>query len=304
MTHGARPASVGFWVVLLCALAAGAAAERTERLDEQWRLDPPYLFTVPVARPLPPFDVSVSAGSTFATGTHQIAGSVIVGLGGLAQAEYANIRVLRDMGGDDLMAEDVPAGGLKVYLPVASVARVFPDVAAAVRRTFERTRTDEANGRQQVADLHLVGSWNLFGTARRETGWRGIEVHAGAHLTGARLSGAAPAPHTSAPESDMASERTTDNRWRPFGGLEIWTTRTSELIAEVQWTPVLRVDSGALDTVWSGRAGMRFFFSPYFSADIGATYREDFETIADAQLLARASFAIPVHQLYERYTKR
>jgi len=283
---------------------------RGDGVDEQWLVDPPQLFAVPVARPIPAFDLHLSSYSTFATDAHHVRTTAILGLTGLAQVEVTNVRVLSELESSRRTVENFPSAALKVYLPFGKVGWWIPDVAAVARRTFPGPEKRALAYRQQTGELYLVGSWNLFGAGRKPSGWRGMDVHVGMSLIGARVIPANPEAkdetthQTTTNEEPMATPTKNietplvSNEWMPFGGIEVWLTRRAEVLAEVQWVPALNASQSGIETVWSARSGMRFFFTPYLSVDVGGLYQENFETIADTNFEARVSFTVPIHRLY------
>lgn len=314
----------GLGIVVGAGLLASAAAQPNEKsVDEQWLSKPPQVFAVPTARPIPAYDLGLSSYSTFATDSHQIRTTGIFGLAGLAQIEATNIRVVADLAREARTIENIPAAGVKVFIPISRLTRILPDVAASAWRTFPATERRETSYRQETGDVYLVGSWNLFGSPGKTSGWRGIDIHAGANLSGARIRRASdptmdagegeadqsmePTDTTDgdhaampAPEALASGATTVSNEWMPFGGVELWLTRRVALLGELKWTPSVVKADGMVESVWSARSGVRVFFAPYLSADVGVQYQEDFDTVADTNLEARISLLVPVHQLLRR----
>ncbi|MDA1191560.1 MAG: hypothetical protein O3A46_07750 [Candidatus Poribacteria bacterium] len=264
-------------------IVGGSAVAKTA-VDEQRLVDPPHLFSIPTAQVLPAFDVNVAAESALSSDAHRIGGTLLVGVGDLAQIEWTTTRTYSDLGQPELKTVDAPSIGLRLALPLSRAGRLLPDVAASVRRNFEWQQDEPTPTQEFIGDLYLVGSWNLFGDHSPDSGWRGIDLHAGGNLTGLR-------------RSDGGGSETL-NEWTPFAGIELWMTRGSELMVEWRRLPIAR--GTALETAWSARGGMRFFFTPYLTLDVGAHYREDFETVADTNLEARFGFTVPVHQIHQK----
>jgi hypothetical protein len=307
-------------LVLLVGILASTVA-KGDRVDEQWLVDPPQLFAVPVARPIPAFDVQLSSYSTFATAAHQVRATAILGLTGLAQVEVTNARIISELTSANRMVENVPAAGFKLYLPFGKVGRMIPDLAVVTWRTFPGAERRSLAYRLQTGELYVVGSWNLFGSPKKPSGWRGVDLHTGMNLTGARIypatGGVAMTDNhdelknqtggTDEMDSEpmaspviSASPPLVSNEWMPFAGVEVWLTRQAELLAEMQWIPVLNDSPLGIDTLWSARTGVRFFFSPYLTVDVGGQYQENFETVADTNLEARVSLTVPMHRFYDR----
>jgi len=50
---------------------------------------------------------------------------------------------------------------------------------------------------------------------------------------------------------------------------------------------------------WIGTLGVRFFLTRYVAADVGVTYRSDFEGVSDTLIGTKLEISIPTHKIYE-----
>jgi len=244
--------------------------------------EPPRLFDVPVADTLKSFDINVSGAGTFGTDRFSFLGTGYFGLGKMVQVEIGAVKVLRKLDEDEAELTSIPTAGIKIFFPGERVSWILPDVSASFRRTFGREEErDSITYRKELADLFAMASKTLISFR----GWRGIRLHGGIDYIGASLTGSEPQKFL-----------------KPFGGIEIWTTKKAKLMGEFKWN----ADFGDEDKpelqqvpVWVAIAGARVFLTRFLTTDIGVKYQEDFTTAADAKIEARISLSIPTHLIWQ-----
>jgi hypothetical protein len=246
--------------------------------------EPPRLFNIPTAPAIRSLDLNASGGVTFATGEFSFLGSGLIGLGDVAQFELSTFGAFSRFGEGETDLLRTPAAGVKVYLPFDRVSKFLPAISGAFRRSFGEKEEGEEYQRQ-LADLYLMASKRFFSGTR----WRGFSLHAGADYLGARL-------------TDLHSnEAFTKNFLMPFAGIEVWIAPKVKLMGEFEWTPSFKEDDPKekIDSVWMTIGGVRYFLTHFITIDIGVKYREDFDSIADANVESRIAVSIPTHLIYK-----
>jgi len=262
-----------FFIITFVAIYTSSVyAKRTELFE------PPRLFDVPVADTLKSFDINISGAGTFGTDRFSFLGTGYLGLGKMVQLEIGAVKILRKLNEEYSELTNIPAAGIKILFPGERVSWMLPDISASFRRTFGREEAiDSIIYKKELADLFAMASKTIIAFK----GWRGIRLHGGVDYIGASLTGSKPQEFL-----------------KPFGGIEIWTTKKAKLMGEFKWM----ADFGTEDKpelqeepVWVAIAGARVFLTRFLTTDIGLKYQENFKTAADARIEARVSLAIPTH---------
>lgn len=246
--------------------------------------EPPRLFNIPTAPAIRSLDLNASGGVTFATGEFSFLGSGLIGLGDVAQFELSTFGTLSRFGEGETDLLRTPAAGVKVYLPFDRLSKLLPAVSGAFRRSFG----EEEEGKEykrQLADLYIMASKSFFSGGK----WRGFSLHAGADYLGARLTNLS------------SNEEFTENFLMPFAGIEIWIAPKVKLMGEFEWIPSFKEadPKDKIDSIWMAIGGVRYFLTNFIAIDIGVKYREDFDSIADANIESRVALSIPTHLIYK-----
>ena len=276
MKQQAKPYIKLFFIITFAAIYTSSVYAKRAELFE-----PPRLFDVPVADTLKSFDINLSGAGTFGTDRFSFLGTGYLGLGKMVQVEVGAVKVLRKLDEGESELTSIPAAGIKILFPGERVSWLLPDISASYRRTFGREEAiDALTYQKELADLFAMASKTLISLR----GWRGIRAHGGIDYIGASLTGSK------------------DQEFlRPFGGIEIWTTKKAKLMGEFKWVADFGPeDKPALqdEPVWVAIAGARVFLTRFLTTDIGLKYQENFDTAADAKIEARVSLAIPTHLIY------
>jgi hypothetical protein len=176
---------------------------------------------------------------------------------------------------------------VKIYIPFERASGFLPDISASYRRTFARDeQKDSITYKKELADLYVMASKTLISFDN----WRGIRLHGGLDYLGASF-------------TDSKMQRGILEEFLPFGGIEIWATDRAKLMGEFEWVANFN-EQGTIpkledDPIWMAIVGARIFLTRFLTADIGARYQENFETVADAKIEVNLSVSIPIHLIYD-----
>lgn len=280
-----------FEILLVCLGATGVwGGERGRGMaSAPPPIEPSNLFTIPTGKVIESLDMEVSgAGILFGEDAFSSLGTVVLGLGDIAEMQVGTLQMLSSLKGTETMVS-TPGGGLKVYLPLW---RNVQGVAASFRRSG--TYEEEVGAqiyRGKVGEFDAVVSLANFADAYMGAtaggGWNGIKVkaHVGMHYTDASLT---------------AGETVEQTFWKPIGGLEVWKGDSrARIVAELGWVPHFTAD-GNIEEIRSLIGGVRFFFSKHVTFDIGVRHQNNFGGLSESTIQTRLHMAIPTHLLRER----
>lgn len=248
-------------------------------------IEPSQLFTIPTGQVVRSMDIDASAASVLFGEKTVVPVRAALGLGDIAEMQIGTLELTSDLASPNRLVS-VPAGGLKVYLPLWRYAH---GIAASFRRSG--TFAERGNGHDyegKIGEFYTVLSGANFPIgANNSHGWNGIKIksHLGAKYTDANLTGA---------------ETHKRSAWRPVGGFEVWRSNArARILAELSWATNFTNDGHIEDTrVLIG--GVRYFFSKHVTFDIGVRHQGNYGGLAESTIQTRLHMAIPTHALRDR----
>ena len=260
-------------------------------------VEPSFLFTVPAGRVVRSMDLDIALSGVFfgAGGEQSLGTAAALGLGDIAQVELGSMGISNSLAGPRRV-DAVPAGGLRVYLPVW---RYLQGLTATFRRSgTSEVRLGDEDYRMKVGDLALMGTLANFATSEEGAaaagGWQGIKVrtHLGLIYVDPNLSNSA------------GSLRMAGGFWKPFGGLELWRRDSrARVMAELGWNADFG-PQGGIEAIAVVTGGVRFFFSKHVTADIGIKHQSDYHGLSESVMQFKIRMALPTHLLRDRIVGR
>lgn len=277
-------------IMLLLIFVAGAFARERAVVAAAPPIEPPYLFTIPTTSLVKSLDLDVSGAGIFLEDKSALGGA-IWGVGDIAQVELSMLNMVSSLKKPNHLSS-VPAGGLKVALPVWKYCH---GIAAGVRRSgTHKEKVNAVAYKEKVGGLYVVTSIANFlepgEGATTGDGWKGIKIrtHLGVDYVNARLT-----PST-------VEEK---NFWRPIGGIEIWRGNSripfARIMAELGWNVHFKNEEQIKD-IWVVTGGMRFFWHSYGTIDFGARYQSNYEGLSELAMQAQFRLHLPTHLLRDR----
>ncbi|MSR82815.1 MAG: hypothetical protein EXS58_07800 [Candidatus Latescibacteria bacterium] len=260
-------------------------------------IEPSYLFTVPAGRVVRSMDLDVAASGVFfsAGGEKPVGGAVVLGLGDIAELELGSLALSSSLQGTR-QVQVVPAGGLRVYLPVW---RYWQGVSASFRRSG--TIEEQVGGvsyQEKVGHFSLTATLANFPSSDEGSaavgGWEGIKVKA--HLGLIYVD-----PNMQSTGQEISGQ---EGFWRPYGGLELWRRDSrARVMAELAWNADFG-PQGRIEKIATVTGGVRFFFSKHVTADIGVKHQSDYHGLSELVMQFKVRMAVPTHLLRERVVGR
>ena len=262
-----------------------------EKLRSKWivqRFDTPAelsrLFNVPVADVLNSLDVSFTGGGAFGIEKERaFLGRAGLGLGDLAEIELSTLSVINTL---KKGSSSVPTSAFKMR--IRREKNSFPAIAWALRSTTDwqnlQGETSDVSFRTRLTKLYVVASKRVGS----------IIGHVGMGLTDVRVK---------SPKGwsfrDAGQDELRRNLWSPFVGLTVRANPKTLVMIEIEGVPQYSFtvhgihDQDAIDNVWAGVFGVRFYFTNWLAVDTGVKYRSDFDGIADANIQASTNIVLP-----------
>ncbi len=286
--------------LLAMALLSAAGASNAQEVERGMMgvpppIEPSYLFTVPAGKVVRSLDLDVAASGFFLGegGGKPVGLSAILGLGDIAEVELGTLGLVSSLNpGKPHQVKNVPAGGLRVYLPVW---RYWHGIAASFRRSG--TYAELMNGvryQEKVGDFSAVATVANFLTSEEGNtpggGWKGIKVKT--HLG---LVYVDPSMRSSGGDIKKAP-----GFWKPFGGFELWRKDArARIMGELGWNADFQ-QNGQIEEIWMATGGVRFFFSKHVTADIGVKHQSNYEGLSESMMQFKLRMSFPTHLLRER----
>ena len=283
---------VSLVALLICATSPHARETGREMVAPAPPIEPSNLFTIPTGRVARSLDLEISgSGILFGENAASSLGNAVLGLGDIAEMEIGTLGIVSSLEQPNRMTS-VPAGGLKVFLPMW---KYWHGVAASFRRSGsfkERVHGETYKGR--IGEFYAVASMANFltpaaGTAP-DAGWKGIKIkaHFGVNYVDARLT------------SVLAEER--QSFWRPVGGLEVWRKDSrARIMTELSWTANFKPENGGqIEDIRVMTGGVRFFFSKHVTFDVGVRHQSNYGGLSESTIQTKLHMSIPTHLLRER----
>jgi hypothetical protein len=248
-------------------------------------VEPTHLFNMPTGRVVRSMDLEVSgSGVLFGDDGVSPIGNLALGLGDIAEMQLGNMELTSGLAGPDALTS-VPAGGLKVVLPLHGYAR---GVSASFRRSATyTTRTLDGERQGNIGEFYTVVSLSNYASPQG-TGWQGIKIntHLGANYIDANLDDGAVKKHF----------------WRPVLGFEVWRDNAkARIIGEMGWN-VHFTRAGKIEDIRVLVAGVRFFFSKHVTFDLGVRHQNNYDGISSSTIQSRLHIGLPTHVLRDRIT--
>ncbi len=303
--------------LLFLFFTSGLASDSSERFSiEINRIDPPRLFTIPIAHVLGANDIKLFGGGAYgATGSESWQGTIGIGLGNIAEVELSTVNLANNITSGSAM---VPTSAFKLLLLSKEnfTSRIKPALAMGLRST-SNWRTMEshpevvrANQDWTSKGIHDIDYQTRFTMAYGISSlyFRHFALHTGLSLTDIRTKKLT-INNYCWPEYGQGYAEQQHNQYGGFVGLEINRTPTTKIMLELSTTPHYAYITDSLGTDPSstprvaGRvdisreylviAGIRQFFTDWLSVDTGVYYLGNYKGIADTQIKLEFNLFIP-----------
>ncbi|MFC1619716.1 hypothetical protein ACFL45_07200 [Candidatus Neomarinimicrobiota bacterium] len=265
------------------------------------RVDPPRLYTVPVARVLGSMDVRVMGGGDFGVATDKsFLGTVSIGLGDIAEVEFSTVGMVTNISRG---AAVFPTSAFKLLL-IPENRWHIPTLAIAFRNSsnWQDVRSD-AKRLAQYADnvkygISRVGYDTRFTTMYGVATMRGwsMAIHGGISLTDIRVR------DLSVFSSDYIgrytdAEEKQKNVIGAFIGFDVESNPQTKLLFEARTVSSYHYNPETSEIeireAYLAIGGVRFFFNSWLSTDVGIWYQSTFKGIADMQIKIGLNLYIP-----------
>ncbi len=272
------------------------------------RVDPPRLYSVPIARVLGSMDIRLMGGGSFGVATDKsFLGTVGIGLGDIAEVEFSTVGMVNNISRGNTV---FPTSAFKLLL-IPENRWHIPTLAIAVRSSANWQDVVSDRGVLAADKAMYEGGITDIGYDTRFTTMFGVttirlwafNLHAGLSLTDVRIKDLSVYSQMTGSQRD--TEEKQKNLQGGFVGFDIEANPQTKLMLEVKTVSnyEYNVDSMRIDVSESYLAigGVRFFFSRWLSTDVGLWYQSDFKGIADMQIKIGLNLFIPGGSLGRKF---
>ncbi len=282
---------------------------RTKRFISE-RVDPPRLYSVPVARVLGSMDIRVMGGGAFGVATDQsFLGKVGIGLGNIAEVEFSTVGMVTNITRGSTV---FPTSSFKLmlipenkwHIPALAVALrssanwqgVESDSRVLLADNSKFVEIDESSG--ALMSISGIGYHTRFTTMYGVTTLKlwFLSLHAGVSLTDVRVKELM-VSYYGGWDSRSAPDELQKNLIGGFAGFDIESNPQTKLMFELRTVSNYEYDTGKkridVSRAYLAIGGVRFFFSRWLSTDVGVWYQSTFKGIADMQIKMSLNIFIP-----------
>jgi hypothetical protein len=237
------------------------------------RVDPPRLYTVPVARVLGSMDVRVMGGGDFGVATDKsFLGTVSIGLGDIAEVEFSTVGMVTNISRGSAV---FPTSAFKLLLIPENRWRI-PTLAIAFRSSsnWQDVRSDAKKIAQDqdfvAANISRIGYDTRFTTMYSVATIRiwSFAIHAGISLTDIRVRDLSVHNYYTGDYADPNEKQR--NILGGFLGFDVESNPQTKLLFEARTVSSYHYNPKTSEIeireAYLAIGGVRFFFNPYASS--------------------------------------